>query len=495
MYNLNFAYDSVIINIKLTNGGTEQIYSTPGFESGDYVNWFLQSDMHHSELLFCLTKNQAEEKYNVKFPIDIVEGDYSIFSKDFIRNTKNFRSTDESFFIKLNEVNVQRNTVDYFLETGQNFIYPYTVVNEISFQKDLPHPPQTVLDAVKRGQCKIVIFYGAEGHTFTLGKLSKIIKFTKELKVQVHFYCSNLILGEKYKEWCKQFPVHTTPLLNIPKYPAFEHDPWFIPLDRTDYTTVYHYGLSSIQKKQDHITTKNLINPGGIKKFLVFNRRPRLYRVLIHAAIKSSQTLDHNSYTGLEKFTDLKDQLNFFKDMCSRIPQGGRMYEYLLNNVDTYTQDGYELDADLEENQAFSFPITFYFNTLISIVTETETHKDCVFFSEKIFKPIIALHPFIVISSQNFLKELKHLGYRTFSDYWDESYDEIEDEVARFNAVLKLIEDLNQKPLKDLKTMYFNMMPILEHNHRVFFNNNRLNITLNSLCNFNNVSSNSNNLI
>ena len=495
MYHLNFAYDSVVISIELKNGKTEQIFSTPGFDSGDYVNWFLQSNDHHNDFLFCMTKNQAEEKYNIKFPISIKEGDYSILSKDFLNNTKHFRSTDESFFSKLNETIVQRNTVDYFLETGQNFIYPYAVVNEISFEKDLPQPPQTVIDAVKRGQCKIILFYGAEGHTFSLEKLTKIIKLTKELGVQVHFYCSNIILGEKYKEWCKQFPDQTTPLLSIPKHPAFEHDPWFIPLDRTDHTSIYHYSKSSIQKKQDHKSTKNLINPEGIKKFLVFNRRPRLYRVLIHAAIKSSQTLNHNSYTGLEKFPDLKNQLNFYKDYCSRIPQGGRMYEYLLNNVEKYTQQGYELDANLEENQAFSFPMTFYLNTLISIVTETETQKDCVFFSEKIFKPIVALHPFIVISNQNFLKELKHLGYKTFSDFWDESYDKIEDDTVRFNAVLKLIEDLNEKSIAELKTMYFNMMPILEHNHRVFFTNTRLNTTLNDLCNFSVVQPKSNNLI
>jgi hypothetical protein len=493
MYNLNFAYDSVIINIKLKNGGTEQIFSTPGFESGDYVNWFLQSDAHHANFLFCMTKNQAEAKYGIKFPLELKEGDYSLFSEEFLNKTKQFRSTDESFFNKLNEVNVQRNTVDYFLKTGQNFIYPYVVVNEISFQKDLPHPPQSVIDAVKRGQCKIVLFYGAEGHTYSLHKLSKIIKLTKELGVQVYFYCSNIILGEKYKEWCNKFPDQTTPLLTIPKYVGFENDPWFMPLDRTDYTSLYHYTLSSVQKKQDHITTKNLINSGGIKKFLVFNRRPRLYRVLIHSAIKSSQTLDYNSYTGLEKFTDLKAQLNFFKDICSKIPQGGRIYEYLLNNVETYTQKGYELDANLEENQAFSFPMTFYYNTLISVVTETETEKDCVFFSEKIFKPIVALHPFIVISNKNFLKELKELGYKTFSDFWDESYDEIDDETQRFNAILKLIEDLNKKPIEELKNMYFNMIPILEHNHKLFFTNTRLQNTLTDLCRF--TPSNSNNLI
>ena len=65
-------------------------------------------------------------------------------------------------------------------------------------------------------------------------------------------------------------------------------------------------------------------------------------------------------------------------------------------------------------------------NCYFDIVTETSFEDtDKLFFTEKIVRSIVNLHPFIVISSANYLKELKTLGFKTFDGFIDESYDEL----------------------------------------------------------------------
>jgi len=86
------------------------------------------------------------------------------------------------------------------------------------------------------------------------------------------------------------------------------------------------------------------------------------------------------------------------------------------------------------------------------------------FISEKIFRATNSCQPFVIIGTHNFLKEFKELGFKSFDKWWDESYDEIENNEERLSAVFKIIENLNKLSLKELKEMYLEMLPIIEHN-------------------------------
>ena len=111
----------------------------------------------------------------------------------------------------------------------------------------------------------------------------------------------------------------------------------------------------------------------------------------------------------------------------------------------------------------------YFRKTFLHIVVESFFSKNFTlnrkFISEKIFRPVNAGQPFVVISTPNFLKEFKELGFKTFDKWWDESYDGIEDDTERLSAVLKIVEDLNKLSNEELKKMYLEMIPILEHNY------------------------------
>jgi len=105
----------------------------------------------------------------------------------------------------------------------------------------------------------------------------------------------------------------------------------------------------------------------------------------------------------------------------------------------------------------------YYMDSFCNLVFES--HYKTTFFTEKIDKPLLAQQPFIVFSSQHYLKSLKELGFKTFDKWWDESYDEIEDTTVRLNKILKVIDYIYSHSLSDLELILNDMRPVLVHNH------------------------------
>ena len=61
-----------------------------------------------------------------------------------------------------------------------------------------------------------------------------------------------------------------------------------------------------------------------------------------------------------------------------------------------------------------------------------------MFLTEKITRPILNLHPQIVYCTTGTLEHLKSLGYKTFSDYWDEDYDLVDGD-AKLRKIMDLL--------------------------------------------------------
>jgi hypothetical protein len=98
------------------------------------------------------------------------------------------------------------------------------------------------------------------------------------------------------------------------------------------------------------------------------------------------------------------------------------------------------------------------------LVTETIFYDQKLHLTEKIFKPIIARRPFILVGAVNNLAYLKSYGFKTFDKYIDESYDSIQDPDARINKIVAELEKLCKLPSAELIAMYQDMQDILEFN-------------------------------
>jgi hypothetical protein len=136
-----------------------------------------------------------------------------------------------------------------------------------------------------------------------------------------------------------------------------------------------------------------------------------------------------------------------------------------------------ELRIDFEDcahipNQSMLLsPLPQLMESFVFVVTETCYWQTKTHLTEKIFKPIVLRMPFILLGCAHNLAYLRSYGFKTFGDYWDESYDAIEDPIARMQAVTKILSELEGQ---DLQAMLLDMQPILDHNYHLFNNPNFL---------------------
>lgn len=89
--------------------------------------------------------------------------------------------------------------------------------------------------------------------------------------------------------------------------------------------------------------------------------------------------------------------------------------------------------------------------------------------TEKTFKPIVNLQPFLIIGAPHSLTALKDLGYETFSSVINESYDYIEDHDRRMEILVETALSLIGMTHKQHIRIMTKIKPILEHNQRHFF--------------------------
>ena len=114
----------------------------------------------------------------------------------------------------------------------------------------------------------------------------------------------------------------------------------------------------------------------------------------------------------------------------------------------------------------------FLFNEWITsfLHVVTETVVDRTHLTEKIFKPVVLHQPFVLVGGSGCLKYMREYGFETFSQWWDESYDNIEDLDLRMQAVADIVNRIGNMSLDDLEDMRNEMWPILEHNYNWFYN-------------------------
>lgn len=137
--------------------------------------------------------------------------------------------------------------------------------------------------------------------------------------------------------------------------------------------------------------------------------------------------------------------------------------EFLLDN--TYYNTVHRVKYyDRTMNLSAIVPIKIYNETYYSLVTETNSLNHFNFYTEKIVKPILAGRLFIVIAGAGYLQNLRSLGFKTFGNIIDESYD---DEIDHYKRWLMALEQANRlcklSPI-DVKNK---IKDVVEHNQKL----------------------------
>jgi hypothetical protein len=205
-------------------------------------------------------------------------------------------------------------------------------------------------------------------------------------------------------------------------------------------------------------TIKNIpLNIGPFtKKFAAWFHRGTFYRLQIARLLYENYRED--SFISYQEYGMLQDLpfIEYFKDDIEWANANTPIVYDQLFPMRVY-------DHDMIVG-ASRKPYNSYF---MEIVVET----DCVsttWITEKTVKNLYIGKPFLIMCGAGSLAHLHKLGFKTFSPWIDESYDAIENNYLRFEAIKCEIDRLAAMSIDELNLMTKEMLPILMHNRRHF---------------------------
>jgi hypothetical protein len=220
----------------------------------------------------------------------------------------------------------------------------------------------------------------------------------------------------------------------------------------------------------------DLIAPGKRtikKKYITFNRitgGARSYRSFFIAELAQHSLLEH----GYISYSDTCPvHGHYVQNIRAAINEREISAEYVEQAERALAGIQYPLQIDhngeIPNGSQTLGPIPKLMESFLHVVTETCYWENKTHLTEKIFKPIVARQPFVLLGCVDNLRYLRSYGFKTFDAWWDESYDSIQDPVKRLQAVIKIIDDICAMSDSDLDHMLRGMSYVLEHNYNRFY--------------------------
>jgi hypothetical protein len=267
---------------------------------------------------------------------------------------------------------------------------------------------RTEIKNLQSGTQKLLLFYAREPVSY------RMIKESIDLLNKNGIENKNIVLvnGEFGSTILSEFPYDLTVI------PYF----WF------DMTTAYNY------TGRENISTK------PTKKFLCYNNTVKLHRTLAYHALKPNKD-GHISYLKRMYGKDIvQEEIDNSKLSANE--------KIIAQNISYSEPDHIDVTPDECAYNIFQDDYSLYDDTAFSIVTESLSTPGSLFITEKTFKAILSMHPFILFGSPGLLKFLKYRGYATYDFMIDDSYDEIEDIHQRLNAIVDIVNEFSWNTYK-----------------------------------------------
>lgn len=251
---------------------------------------------------------------------------------------------------------------------------------------------------------------------------------------------------------------------------------WFTPLEQAGFRVIV-----------DHLWDSDVDTPSVVKdgRLILRNGNWVWYRECIRFTLNNYHTYHSNPlYT--HAFFMPMHKTRWHRDLAQQ-----QLAPVLPQALWSYVERGIIMPGDVEHSTTneifweFYVNPTWYDSTFFSVVSESYMRSDPWFasptfpnyrteVSEKIFKPLMFYHPLVVYGSNGTLEYLQREGFETFSNLWDESYDQVEKDQARHAAVTDLIIDnVARFRCGDLGIDHVTRQK-MEHNHALFFDQARV---------------------
>jgi hypothetical protein len=180
-------------------------------------------------------------------------------------------------------------------------------------------------------------------------------------------------------------------------------------------------------------------------EFLFLNGRLRPHRKCLIDGLRERKLLDHALWSNLGSTVEMEFTSKLEPDKQEPIRLLPPEYEISravpqLTQVSTVGFVKHELFGNTW-GDAIVNP-RCYTDTWFSLVSETIFDYPHSFRTEKIYKPILMAHPFVVAANRGYLRDLQNAGFQTFDSIIDESYDQIDCPHARIKRIIETVRYL-----------------------------------------------------
>jgi hypothetical protein len=101
------------------------------------------------------------------------------------------------------------------------------------------------------------------------------------------------------------------------------------------------------------------------------------------------------------------------------------------------------------------------------VAAETYVPNGYPYFTEKTIKAILYERPFLSYGNTGTLAYLRDYGFKTFGEFWDESYDNEKNNDKKIKMLTAIIQDLCKKSINEIKDMHIKMQSILVYNKKL----------------------------
>jgi hypothetical protein len=221
----------------------------------------------------------------------------------------------------------------------------------------------------------------------------------------------------------------------------------------------YHYCFLS-NTRRDHRTYLRcfLEDPGHRSKTLMaWATAGQNTKVTAATAVEDYQVYNKIQAPLLktEPFTRIRDKI---------IPSSAMqtVYHQYHDCLETTVRDPLIASVANQNN----FDADFLKHCFINLVAETAYDYPYPYLSEKTFKNFYELSPFVFVGPRGGLAYLKNIGFKTFEQWIDETYDRIVDPAERLDAIFTVLTTVSKWSLEHCRLVYNEMQGVLEHNRQ-----------------------------
>jgi hypothetical protein len=177
--------------------------------------------------------------------------------------------------------------------------------------------------------------------------------------------------------------------------------------------------------------------------FLFLNGRLRPHRKYLIDGLQMRSLLDRALWTNLESVVTLPHTTSFTVNQHEPIRLLPAEYEIdrAVGNLTNLPESGF-VKTQLFNNTWGDAIVNHrcYTDTWFSLVSETVFDYPHSFRTEKIWKPILMGHPFVVAANPGFYRDLHNAGFRTFGSIIDERFDLIDRPLDRLGCIISEID-------------------------------------------------------